>query len=277
MIEDIKNHGYVADTIEPEHYVFGGGNVAEDVLQKDGHGWGAYLPEVEIQNLFGFETMGCTLFGTTNAIETIMLRKFGIKTNYSERALGVLSNMTPSGNSPHVVAEAIRKNGLIDNMYLPFTEKINTWQKYYSPVPLSTDLVSMGQRWLTQWDFKHEWVFQGGTLAQKQASIKEALKLSPLGVSVRAWVMDGDLYVKPAGSQDNHWCLLYDFVEGEYWMIFDHYDNTHKTLAWDYDFGSAKRYHIEKLLTPNLMGGNWVTDLAHRLFPCLFNNKIQIA
>ena len=74
-----------------------------------------------------------------------------------------------------------------------------------------------------------------------------ALRFSPIGVSVFAWVKDTDgLYYKPKGQRDNHFVTLYGYKEGEYWKIFDHYDDTIKRLKWDYDFGFAKRYYIKK-------------------------------
>ena len=95
----------------------------------------------------------------------------------------------------------------------------------------------------------YEWVFTGGyTAQQKKALLKNALSYSPLGVSVYAWEQNEQgLYVKPEGVKDSHWCTLYNINADGTYQIFDSYNKTLKTLAPDYDFGFAMRYHIEKL------------------------------
>ena len=45
------------------------------------------------------------------------------------------------------------------------------------------------------------------------ASLKEALKLSPLGLSVYAWFTGPDGYMhRPQGANDNHWVMCYAYV-----------------------------------------------------------------
>ena len=66
------------------------------------------------------ETMNCTVYGTLNAIETMISRIFHVEPNYSERFIGVLAGTTQGGNSPHKVAETIRKAGLVPDSALPF-------------------------------------------------------------------------------------------------------------------------------------------------------------
>src|SRR5205823_3094503 len=84
-------------------------------------------------------------------------------------------------------------------------------------------------------------------LATKQALLKDALTRSPVGVSVYAWLMGPDgKYFKPQGVQDNHWVELVDYKEGEYWEIFDSYDQYLKQLEWSFEFGYAKEYSIEQ-------------------------------
>lgn len=79
------------------------------------------------------------------------------------------------------------------------------------------------------------------------ASLKDALRYSPIGISVYAWVQNADsTYIKPQGAQDNHWCVLYGYEDGKSWHVFDSYDNTHKKLAWDFGFEMAKRYSIKR-------------------------------
>ena len=257
----IVNHGFIPDEIQEEDYVLGSEQLAGELLQPTGQ-WDEYLPEVELQKRNGLETQNCTVYGTLNALEALYYRKYAERHNFSERYVGVLAETTPQGNSPHKVAEVIRKtSGVIDDVLLPFSEDINEWDEYYSPNPMSPVYMHKGKRWLTYNVFKHEWVFKNNA-KDKQDRLKEALQYSPVGISVRAWKERNGLYWKDKGEQDTHWCVLYGYEEGEYWKIFDHYDDSFKRLEWDYDFMFAKRFHIEK----KTLQRNWFEDLLKRLF-----------
>jgi hypothetical protein len=242
-----KGHGFIPDTLVPDHYVYGASPVPTEVLVSNGQ-WHAYLPEDEIQNRNGYETCNCTAYGTLNQIEIYLARKYGIKPNFSERYLGVMAGTRPPGNSPHKVMETIREFGLIDENSLPFLPKISTLSEYYSPVPMYQHLIDEGKRWLASWEFRHEWVWGANeTLSEKQRKLKQALVFCPVSVSVHAWVVnEKGLYYKPHGKTDQHWIVLYGSKEGEYWEGFDSYDNTHKRIAWDTDFMQAKKIYIEK-------------------------------
>jgi len=244
----MKNYGFKQDAIEPENYFLGASPIPEEVLQAD-RDWTPHLPAVEIQNENGVETYNCTSFGTLNCIETLMRRKFGGHYDYSDRYLGTMAGTGNGGNSPHVVAETIRNaSGLIPDDKLSFTLEILSIDQYYSPKPMEAHLIRLGKQWLEQYEFKHEWVFKpSDTLDEKQKKLMTALTFSPIGVSVHAWRRNGELFTKPNGVGDNHWVMLYGAVDGQYWLVFDHYDQEVKKLEWNYDFGCAKRYWVNKL------------------------------
>ena len=246
--EDLKNgYGFISHVIEEDNYVLGASALPAIELCPDGQ-WDDLLPEEEVQIKRGVETYNCTAYGTLNALEILFLKLFVERKNFSERYVGIMAGTKPYGNSPHVVIETIRKvSGVIDDSMLPFDEAIDNVEEYFSPSPMSFEYLNEGKKLLDRYSIGHEWVFTGGDLAHKQGQLKEALKYSPVGISVYAWNLgDDDIYVKPAGKNDNHWTVLYGYEEGKYWKIFDSYDHTHKKLAWDFDFGQAKRYHIEK-------------------------------
>jgi hypothetical protein len=273
----MKNYGYIPDEIKPEDYIFGGSNIPDEILQPAGQ-WGDFLSKDEFQSNQSLDTQNCTNYGTQNAIEAIMKRKFGGEYDYSERFLGVMSGTTEQGNSAHTVAETIRKtSGLIPEIMLPFDKWIRTWQQYYNPNPMTEPYLSEGKKWLSNHIFLHEWVFTDNN-PNKVELIKEALKRSPLGISVYAWVYGTDCYIKPKGAKDNHWVCLYGYEEEKYWFIFDQYDSTHKKLAWDYDFTCAKRYYIAKRLSNEEIQEklsliqqaiNKLSELISKLFPKL--------
>ena len=249
MITQIKNHGLIIDEIKIEDYVLGGATtkLPTDILQENGS-WLAYLPMAERQDL-SIETYSCVSFGTLNIMEMLIKRIFGKEENFSDRYLAISSNTSPLGNSPQTVGECLRKvSGAIKEELLPFSDNIRTFEQYHSPKPLPEALINEGKKWLEKYEIKHEWVFQSGE--NKQEKLMEALKLSPVGVSVYAWQQDGDDYVKPAGSQDNHWTTCVGYEEGKHWIIFDSYPASEgsflKKLVWNYDFQMAKRYYIVK-------------------------------
>lgn len=254
------NHGFQAPVITPEDYVFGA-QLGAKTLIEDGQ-WGDYLPPYEAQERNGLETMNCTSYGTLNCIETLMNFHYQNKTNYSERFTGVLAETTPSGNNPHKVAEVIRKEGLIAEALLPFNQWVKTWDDYYAPKPMAYEYYKIGRQFLQNYEIKHDWVFVNAPASRKPELLMKALQSSPLGVSVVAWHEQGGLYYKPEGTIDNHWATLYGYKEGEYWLVFDHYQNEHKKLEWKYNFGFAKRFEVRKKEHKD----NWVVQFIKHLW-----------
>ena len=55
----------------------------------------------------------------------------------------------------------------------------------------------------------------------------------------------GDVYGKYDGDA-NHCVIVYGYVDGQYWKIFDHYANTFKRASWDYNFGGRMRISFTK-------------------------------
>ena len=243
-------YGYIPDEVKLDEYILGSVDKTKTLkgtpLVPDGQ-WDAWLPIKELQRINWIETSNCTAFGTLNALEILHKMKYNKEKNWCERYLGIAAGTTSRGNSAHTVAETIRGVfGCIDESYLPFVD-ISSLDDYYSPRPLPQNLRTLGENWLQEYEFKHQWVFNGWhTIQEKQKRLREALRHSPLGISVCAWKKRGDKYWKNKGETDNHWCTLYGSVEGEYWKIFDSYDNTEKKLEWDYDFGFCKQYQLKK-------------------------------
>lgn len=242
----MKNYGLVLEpiVIEKDYLLGGFGSIGGTILQPDGQ-WDMYLPPDEFQNLNGVEPCACTSFGTLNALEILFRRLFGLPKNYSDRFLAKASGTIIPGNSPHKVAETIRKVGLVTQEAWPFDSLINTFDKFYAEVPRS--VYALATAFSEEFDFKHEYV------PCTPEGLKEALKYSPLGMSVYGWYQDLDhnsptfgLYTKPQGAEDNHWICVYGFEDGKYWKVFDSYDSTHKKVAWTAMPLQAKRYFVAK-------------------------------
>lgn len=245
MSENKRGHGLIVDEIGPNDYIWGSQVAAPvDELQPDGQ-WDAFLPEYEGQERNGLETMNCTSFGTLNALEALLYRKFGKRVNFSDRYLGIMAGTSRTGNSPHKVAEVIRKEaGCLEEPYLPFNDLVHTWEEYYSPNPMDPKLVRMGNAW--GYAMNHDYVFYpNDNIKIKQAALREALRVSPCAVAVYAWHERDGVMVRPENERDNHWVMCYGYEEGKYWKVFDSYENRTKKMAWDYDFTMGKRYHID--------------------------------
>lgn len=242
-----QGFGYIEDEIKIEDYKFGGAQVPDDVLMPDSD-WTAFLPVTEDQRK-KIETYNCTAFGTLHALQMLMDRKFGIRDNYSDRYLGIMAGTDGGGNSPHSVAETLRKvSGVIPEVMLPFGDDIEAIESYYSPKPPAYECLHTGLQWLKGFSFKHEWVLTGDEKGAFQRELlREALKHSPVAVAVDAWKQDDKgVYVKQEGAPDNHWTVLYKIDDAGY-RIFDQYAPYQKLLSPDYDFTRAKRYFVERI------------------------------
>lgn len=246
------DYGYIRDEIGEDDWLLGSGKATKrfggDEINPGGD-WSAFDPEREIQRRNGLETSNCSNFGTNNAL--IALSKFlafyDFPQNISERYTGVMTGTTKGGNSPHKVIEIIRsESGVIDEEALPWTEAIRTWEDYYSPNPMSSELVRLGKSVLKRFKIGHEWVFHNNSKTEnKHELLKQALKRGTVCVSVKAWDKKGSYYVKKKGEDDNHWVWLTHF-DGDHPVIRDHYTPFVKTLSTDYDFERAKLYFLSR-------------------------------
>ena len=129
---------------------------------------------------------------------------------------------------------------------------------------MESELLVEGQRW--PFRFNHDWVLQGPDVKWKE-KMMDALRYSPLGVAVHAWRSAGDLYIRPAGARDTHWCVIFGYVEGRYWKCFDSYDHSVKHLAWDFGFSFAKRVVLTEKAT--LPQKNWLVEIIENIVRAL--------
>lgn len=231
------DYGFKYEEPKQEDYIFGDANLKATVLQQDGQ-WDAYLPQDEFQHPYNFETYACASFATLNAIEILLRRLYNFKDNFSDRYLAKVSGTEVTrGNSPHKVAETIRKQGIIDEYEWPFLREIDTFEKFYATPP-STFIVS-AERFLYHYDFYHDYV------PNDPMSMMEALRYSPLGMSVFGWNMGPDGLYQAGNGADNHFVCVYGYEEEKYWKVFDTYDSTHKMVEWKHKPLTVKRYHID--------------------------------
>mgnify|MGYP001579567317 CR=1 FL=1 len=231
-------HGFIACEITEDQHIFG--IQQTPLIIQDNGNWRDSFPPFERQARAFFDTSGCSIYNTLTPIEILDRKLFKEDSEYAERFVYIGTNTRPPGNNPHVIGEWIRKNGLIPESLLPFNDLIQGLNDYASPNPLIADLIEEGKRWLQRKTFNHDWIIG----KDKTDALKEALRSSPLGVSVSPLEERGGIYYRTQ-EQDVHWTCLVAY-EGNAPVIFDSYAPFIKRLEPNFNFGFAKRYSLKR-------------------------------
>lgn len=273
-----KNRGLIIPPIttreEGAEHILG----ASDPIINPSGNWEQYLPAGELQNKGYFEPSACASFGTNHAVATLVKFLQKNEANYSDRALATGSGTDPArGNDPHKVAEYSRNVlGFVPESVLPFDDSIRTLEQFYSPNPLTQDIIDAGNKIYEVFDFTHKWVFQSGTPSVKKQLLKTALQKGAVCVSVYAWAREAERgdYIKPEGTTDNHWVQLVKYDENDCPVIFDSYaeaDSTPYLKVLDplYDFAIAKVYFLTPA-QPKLSILSKILQLAKQWLDILF-------
>ena len=232
----------ILDEIKKEHWVMGANSEIKGEPLVPNADWTPYCPAGEVQKNTFFDSYNCTGFGFTNRAEMIF-KRLGVERNFSDRGLGIVAGTRPPGNSPFTVAEAARKNGLLDEEDLPFDEFINNVTDYFSPSPLTSSLAKKALAFLSFREPQHDWV------STDLSSLKYALQFSPLLITVTAWYRnEKGLYYCPPGVQNQHDTTLIKINPDGTKVVFDSYQDENgsyfKTLTADHPHQLAMRYWL---------------------------------
>jgi len=230
------NYGLQEIEIKRKDYLLGGKvSLKQVILSKDGQ-WDKWLPPKEVQN-FPIETDACVTFAILNAVEILLRYEFGNTENLSDRFLAYISGTTKHGNNPQNVAEALRTKGDVKEKFWTYTKSLKTWEEVYEAPPRT--LYSQALDFIKVYKFGHEW------LLATPPFMKQALQYSPLTVAGWAWDRNSQgFYFSPKGKRPEHYFVVYGYVDGEYWKVFDSYDNSLKKLVWDFHFTMVKRFTL---------------------------------
>lgn len=242
------NYGFIKDEVVPEDYIFGV-SLPFDEWQSDGN-WVEHLPKIELQSR-SFESYSCVPHTILNCVEILIRRQYGEERDYSDRFLAVLADTKQGGSSPKAVLQFLRKIGVPMDKDLPFVDNQDEYFKELNP-----KLMELAKDFIEEWDLRYEDV--------PQKDIEEALKTSPLAVSVPAWTQEGDFYTRRQGKRDNHFTTMYK----KDWVFDTYVDNSGGVLKplKDIDHEVIKRFRITKRVKDNLKDtDNWVIDLLKRL------------
>ena len=147
--------------------------------------WKPYLPTGEKQK-DPLETMACVSFSALNVIETQIKFLTGQEPNYSDRFLAKMSNTTPQGNYQYLVADSIRKNGLVNQSDWP-TPSTFVWNEYYAIIP--QEIQDKGKKWLDYFDIQYEWL-----PSVEKSYLIEQLKHAPIQIVINNGTHAVELY-----------------------------------------------------------------------------------
>lgn len=239
MIEFLKNlfnhdnppgnpFGYdpTQDKIEPEHAIADLVFAGEE--QKPPFNWKQFLGQREQQYWIPF----CVIFSRLKCA-VAKGKKDGVEIDFSERALGVESGTTKSGNGLHQVSEWFRKNGTFLQKDCSFTKQMISdgwpmWEKIFN----LSDVPKDAKRY---YGGNHSWVI-GGIPAMKQQ-----LAFSPLQIAVPIgdnW--EADIVTPPTVIKAYHAITCY-FID-DYIRIQDSIGKEFKTLTLDYPIVGCKTF-----------------------------------
>jgi len=237
--------GLIEKPIDPPEYILGANSPIVKGKINESANWESYLPSTEKQRFVSpdsrkyVETMGCVSFSYNNAIEILLKFTLGKEYSYSNRFLTKESGTTRRGNWLQKVCETAREKGVCHEEVWPYPYEgcEYTWEDYYADVSNE----ALYEAWRIHGKIEHEWV--------ERKDWKDALKYSPLQVTVWAWELGDDGLYRNSLSMQNHAVVLIGY-DGEKPIIFDTYDPFIKKLSPDHKMGIyAKSFNIKKPVT----------------------------
>lgn len=261
-----NKYGYHAPVIKPEDYVFGDNKLGDVPINPSGQ-WDAYLPDdnSQLQNLGNYERFCCVSEATLHSAEILQRKKCGDTTKYSVRFLSTVSGTGPKkGNDGGTVAQKLKDGGCVQETDWPFNAA--TYEAFYTQPP--ANIIRLAKTQFSDNSFGHSWLTD-----TSPAGMMKALTYSPPALGVYAWFGPdaNGIYHRPPGTQDCHCVTVYGYEAGQYWKIFDSYDQTHKKLAWDYGFGVGKRFTLDRVIPTAPSPAGWINwpkfiEVCRKLF-----------
>lgn len=258
------SHGFIQDEIVPEDFQFGGERSIENKfgalpLQPNGD-WREFIFDGIISHQApGYETNSCVSHGTANALELLRRKLYQYDNDLSDRFIAKASGTDPlRGNTPKTVAETVRKNFTVwENEWA--TKDAKTVDEFYSEIPQNLKTLAIARG--AEWNFGYEYV------PLTLTALREALKYSPIGISVPAWFEKGGRYYRPDGVNDSHWvCLMYIDSDGKMYIL-DSYDPTVKVMEAGFMPQVAMKYHLNRQVVNKSAFAKFLDLIFSILFP----------
>lgn len=248
MDSKIIHPNFIYPELPEQHYQFGSGQLKGTPLREDGD-WRDFLPLEEVQNINGVESSACYINAEQNGIATLLEEMFAIKdSNFSSRFNVIRSQGTMQGGDPILGIQSIKNDGVIDEAILPFTDAIKSWWEFASYKGGDEALcLKLGQEWASKWRVGYDIVFtRDENPERKYLKLREALKYSPVCMSVMGWYSNNGVYIKPPQVSDNHLCLCVYLDEQNRPYFWDTYSPHLKVGEPFYNSDFALRLSVDK-------------------------------
>lgn len=242
-------NNFIYPEIKPEHYRFGSNN-AGDIIREDGD-FRDFVPPEYKQNR-KIESSACYKLANLNLIATIQEEEFGLPDQVYSPRFNDQDGATEQGGDPLKFADSVRELGLIPEGMLPFSEDINTFEKFNSFVGGNKRLCEIaGKQFLKKWKVNNYIVFEKDEdVKVKYKKLREALKRSPVAISVDAWIDENGIYVKDKSSRDNHLTLCVYLDEQNRPYFWDTYEPFLKIGQPFYNSDFAMRWTVKEVKEP---------------------------
>ena len=168
-----KLHG-VLEGKRSTDYTVGGFSAVKYEARNPSGDWRNFLVREEIQ-VYNFDTFACTTFANNNSAEIQIKFLTGAEFNFSDRAMAVLAENTPTGNYLYKPADVGRKFGRILEKDWPNLDgNPRTWQEWMKPIPQEV----LNKR--VRFKEEYEWI------QPSRASIEYHLKQAPVLIVIQA-------------------------------------------------------------------------------------------
>ena len=248
----MRDFGLREEIKELTAYVLGASKMPYISYVEDGD-WRPYKPPFEHQAP-NFETSACTAFTVENQIQFFMKAVYGEDVDLSENFLALSVPIgIGKGADPQRTYEAARHVGMVDSNVLRMGKTEEEWS---DQTRLTKSIQARGLYWLRKHDFFHEWLWDSPSNrpSNYMEILKDALKTSPIGISVSAWETETDqwgneVYVS-RGDVNNHKTLCVFIDDEGYPWVYDSYQPYYKRLSKDHNIRRAKRIWINKRTVP---------------------------
>lgn len=217
--------------------------------------WSDFLPPFEDQNVAGVESSACYVEGNQAVVATLKEYIYGIlDENNSARFNALLSKGTSTGGDPLKAGYSIKTDGLIPQSMMDW-HGVNSWEYFHSwnGVDKAQCLVK-GQQEAIQWDKKYYILSEkNDPLEVKYNNLRQALKRSPVALSVYAWIERNGKYYKPQGARDTHLVMAIGLTDKNEIIIRDTYKPYIKILEANTDFDFSMYWILRKKSTEEVL------------------------
>lgn len=167
----MKNHGVILGQRDSDYI----GGTLPYIVENPTGDWTSYLPLGEWQRIDNVDLMACVTFSALNVLETLYYFKTGQRRNFSDRFTAKMSGTTLQGNYLYLVADSVRKDGLVDESDWSAPDD-TTWDSYYADIPQAVKDKAK--------DFLKDWIVQYEFIDVTRESLLYHLKQSPVQVVI---------------------------------------------------------------------------------------------